>query len=181
MLCIHCARFFIFLQCSIERLQGSFGTVQLRVLSYLLNSSTGERTSATTGTDLNPTTVQLTFSEDETSMTFDIEIINEETPEFEEIFELVLTIENADGDGARVGSSSTSLIVVSENDDPHGLFVISTASRVVDIAEDVGEGDEGGSVDVRVERSFGNSGTVQVRICENLSQNGKGLTLETPL
>ena len=162
---IHCACFSAFLQCSIERLQGSFGIVQLQVVSYLLNSSTSERTSTTTSTDLNPTTVQLTFSEDETSMTFDIEIINEETPEFEERFELVLTIEDADGDGARVGSSSTSLIVVSENDDPHGLFVISTASSVVEVAEDVGEGEEGGSVEVQVERTFGNSGGVQVKIC----------------
>lgn len=122
--------------------------------------------STSTSTDLNPTTVQFTFSEDETSVTFDLEIINEETPEFEERFELVLTIENNDGDsedGARVGSFTTSLIVVSENDYPHGLFTISTATNNVAVAEDVGEREEGGSVEVRVERSFGASGSVQVR------------------
>ena len=96
-------------------------------------------------------------------MTFDVEIINEDTPEFEERFELVLTIEETNGEGARVGSSSTSLVVVSENDDPHGLFAISTATDAVEVAEDVGEGEVGGSVEIRVERSFGNSGSVQVR------------------
>ena len=149
-----------------ERLQGTFGTVELSISSYLLNITTGERTSTTTDADLNQPTLLLTFSEGETSVTFSLEITDEETPEFEERFELVLAIESSDGDsedGARLGTSPTSVIVVPENDDPHGLFAISIVTNDVEVAEDVGEGEEGGSVEVQVERRFGDTSHVQVR------------------
>lgn len=151
---------------SVERLQGSFGTVQLQVTSYLLNTSTNEQTLTSTSSDLDPTTVQLIFSEDETSKTFDLEILDEETPEFEESFELQLTIEDTNGDsqnGARLGSFSATQILVSQNDDPHGLFAISTSTNNVEVAEDVEDGEEGGSVEVQVERRFGDYGSVQVK------------------
>ena len=149
-----------------ERQQGSFGTVEVLVSSYLLNG-TNDRTSTSTSTDFSPHTFLLTFAEEETSKTLALEIINEDTPEFEERFELSLTIESSTGDsetGARTDSASTSLIVVSENDDPNGLFVVSTATSDVEVAEDVGEGEEGGSVEVIVEREFGSAGRVQVRL-----------------
>ena len=152
--------------CRVERLQGSFGTVDIRVSSYLLNATTGERTSTSTITDLSPTSLLLTFTEGETSKTFALEIIDEEIPEFEERFELFLTVESSSGDsedGARSGSDSTSLVSVSENDDPHGLFVVSMTTSNQEVAEDVGEGEEGGSVEILVEREFGVSGRVQVR------------------
>lgn len=119
-----------------------------------------------TSSDLDPTTVQLVFSENDTLMTFDLEILDEETPEFEESFELQLTIEDIDGDsqnGTRLGSFSSTLILVSESDDPHGLFAISTATNNVEVAEDVEDGEEGGSVEVQVERRFGDYGSVQVK------------------
>ena len=147
-----------------ERLRGSFGTVEIGISSYLLDATTGERTSTSTSTDISLTTSLLRFVEGNTSQTFTVEIFNEETPEFEETFELVLTVESSTGDsvdGAGLGSNFTSTIRVSENDDPHGLFVISTAS--VQVAEDVGEGGEEGSGEVVVEREFGDVGRVQVR------------------
>ena len=166
--------------CSVERLQGSFGTVEIRVISYLFNDTTGELTSTSTVTDLSPTTWLLTFSEGDTLATFDLDIIDELTPEFEERFELVLTIESSTGDsddGARLGTSSRSLIVVAENDDPHGLFVISTLTSDVEVAEDVGETEDGGTVDVIVERTFGDSGSVQVRNKTSLNVQSKIIQL----
>ena len=70
---------------SVERAQGSFGTVRLQVSTYF-NSSAGERTSNTSA-DLNPTTAVLTFSEGVTSQAFELEVIHELVQEFEEIFE----------------------------------------------------------------------------------------------
>ena len=140
--------------------------MEIRVSSYLLDPTTGDRTSTITSTDLSLATILLTFSEGETSKTFLLEITDEETPEFEETFELVLTVESSTGDsedGARPGIPSTSTVTVSENDDPHGLFVVSAATSSVEVAEDVGEGEEGGSVEVVVEREYGVVGRVQVR------------------
>ena len=151
-----------------ERLQGSFGNVEIRVNSYLLDATTGDRTATSTSTDLEPTTLLLTFTEGETSETFTLQITDEDTPEFEETFELVLTVMSSTGDsedGARLGTASASTIRVSENDDPHGLFVISPATTSVEVAEDVGEGEDGGSVEVVVERENGVVGRVQVRDC----------------
>ena len=139
--------------------------MEIRVSSYLLNGTTGERTSTSASSDLNPHTLLLTFGEGDTVETFTLEIINEETPEFEEQFELVLMVESSTGDsadGARLGSASTSLVVVAENDDPHGLFVVAAGTSDMEVAEDVGEGEEGGSVEVMVEREFGTAGRVQV-------------------
>lgn len=109
--------------------------------------------------------MQLIFSENVTLMTYDLEILDEETPEFEESFELQLTIEDTDGDsqnGTRLGSFSSTLILVSESDDPHGLLAISTVTNNVEVAEDVEDGEEGGSVEVQVDRRFGDYGSVQV-------------------
>ena len=140
--------------------------MEVRVSSYLLNISTGEQTSTSTATDLSPTTWLLTFPENETLASFDLDITDEELPEFEERFELVLTIDSSTGDsdnGARLGSYASSLVTVAESDDPNGLFAISTLTSDVQVAEDVGEDGDGGSVEVIVERMFGDSGTVQVR------------------
>ena len=140
--------------------------MEIRVSSYLLDPTTGDRTSTITSTDLSLATILLTFSEGETSKTFLLEITDEATPEFEETFELVLMVESSTGDsedGARPGIPSTSIITVSQNDDPHGLFVVSAATSSVEVAEDVGEGEEGGSVEVVVEREHGVVGRVQVR------------------
>ena len=155
-------------RCSVDRLQGSFGTVDLQVASYLLNASTDEQTSTSTATDLSPATMLLTFTPGETSKTFDLAVLDEETPEFEERLELELTIESIEGDsedGARLGTFASTLVVVPENDDPHGLFAVTTSTRNVEVAEDVEEGEEGGSVEVQVERRFGDSGYVQVGVC----------------
>ena len=106
------------------------------------------------------------FPENETLASFDLDITDEELPEFEERFELVLTIDSSTGDsdnGARLGSYASSLVTVAESDDPNGLFAISTLTSDVQVAEDVGEDGDGGSVEVIVERIFGDSGTVQVR------------------
>ena len=159
-----------FLYFSIERLQGTFGTVELSISLYLLDATTHERTSVSTATDLSRPPALLTFSENQTLATFALDILNEDTAEFEERFELVLSIESLDGDsedGARLGRASTSLLVVSQNDDPHGLFAISTDTDAVEVAEDVSEGEEGGSVEVVVVRTFGDSGHVQVRSDQN--------------
>ena len=140
--------------------------MEIRVSSYLLDPTTGDRISTSTSTDLSPVTLLLNFAEGETSKTFLLEITDEATPEFEETFELVLTVESSTGDsedGARPGSTSTSTITVSENDDPHGLFIVSSATSSVEVPEDVGEGEEGGSVEVVVEREYGVVGRVQVR------------------
>ena len=140
--------------------------MEIRVSSYLLDPTTGDRTSTSTSTDLSPVTLLLNFVEGETSKTFLLEITDETTPEFEETFELVLTVESSTGDsedGARPGSTTTSTITVSENDDPHGLFIVSSATSSVEVPEDVGEGEEGGSVEVVVEREYGVVGRVQVR------------------
>ena len=148
---------------SVERAQGSFGTVRLQVSTYF-NSSAGERTSNTSA-DLNPTTAILMFSEGVTSQAFELEVIDELVPEFEEIFELELDILLVDGDsdeGVRLGTFSSAMIVVPENDSPYGLFSIAMATREVEVAEDVPSGGEGGMVEVEVERRFGAVGNIQV-------------------
>lgn len=148
-----------------ERLAGSFGTVELQVTSYLLNTSSSERTSAS-ATDLSPTMLLLSFLEEDTSKTFDLDILDENTPEFEETFEIELTIVVIDGDsdtGARLGNFSVSTVVVAENDDPYGLFVVASESREVEVAEDVPAGQpELGRVAIGVDRTFGDAGNVQV-------------------
>ena len=154
-----------YLPIRVKRLEGSFGTVELQVTSYLLNTSSGEQ-SLSTAADLNPTTLLLSFLEGDMSKTFDLDILDESSPEFEETFEIELTIEAIDGDsdtGARLGNFSVATVVVAENDDPYGLFVVSMDTREVEVAEDVPTGQpELGRVTVGIERTFGDADDVQV-------------------
>ena len=150
---------------SIERLRGTFGAVSLQWTVYQVNTSTGDRSIAS-NTDISPTSNFVSFPEESTSASINFAVINEELPELEELFEVELSITTVDGDsedGARLGEFSIAMVTVSENDDPYGLFRVADDSKMVEVAEDVPEGEvEAAMVSVVVERTFGILGNVQV-------------------
>jgi len=79
------------------------------------------------------------------SKTFNLDILDESATEFEETFEIELTIEAVDGDsdtGAWLGNFSVATVVVAENDDPYGLFIVSMDTREVEVVEDVPTGQQ---------------------------------------
>ena len=151
---------------SVDRLRGTFGTVDLRWTIYQLNTSSGTRYPARIS-DLSPTSNLVSFAEGNTSNTVEFTIMDDALPELEELFEVELSIEAVLGDsptGARLGDSRIAMVVVPESDDPYGLFQVAEGSRMVEVAEDVPtDQPELGSVTIPVERTFGTLGDVLVR------------------
>ena len=94
------------------------------------------------------------------------DIIDDSLPELSEVYEVELSIFNIIGetnDGASLGDTNTSTIVVQESDDPYGLLSISQASADLEIAEDIPADNLGfGMATVQVERMRGNIGNIRV-------------------
>ena len=160
---------------SVNRVRGTFGTVDLSWTVYQLNISSDTRYPALVS-DLSPTSNLISFLEGNTSSTVEFTIMDDTLPELEEMFEVELSIADIFGDsstGARLGNSSIAVVIVPDSDDPYGLFRIAEGSRTVEVAEDVPAGQpELGSVSVSVERTFGVLGEVEVR--EEGREEGRG-------
>lgn len=152
--------------CSVDRLRGRFGIVDLRWTIYQLNTSSGTRYPARIS-DLSPTSNLVSFADGNMSNTVEFTVMDDALPELDELFEVQLSIEAVLGDsatGARLGNFTIAMIVVPENNDPYGLFQIAEGSRMVEVAEDVPtDQPELGSATIPVERTFGTLGDVQVR------------------
>ena len=155
----------IFTSCSIERLQGTFGAVTLQWTVYQLSTETSDRFPASSE-DIFPITDTVSFLNGSTSNVIQIDIVDDILPELQEIFQVELAIAIVLGDsedGARLGEFSTAVVTVPESDFPYGLFQVGEESRVVEIAEDVpGDQPELGGLLIKVERTFGTLGEVQV-------------------
>lgn len=82
------------------------------------------------------------------------------------MYEVELFIFNIIGetdDGASIGATNTSTVIIQESDDPYGLLSIAGTSRDVEIAEDVPVGNPSlGTATVQVERIRGSIGDIQV-------------------
>ena len=149
--------------CRVERSAGSFGTVDLRWRVWLLQDSS--RTPADR-TDLFPTSEIITFGPGNRSTLISFGIIDDSLPELSEVYEIELSIFNVQGetsDGASLGETNTSTVIVQESDDPYGLLSINPASADLVVAEDVPADNPGfGMATVRVDRMRGSIGNVRV-------------------
>lgn len=117
--------------------------------------------------DLFPASGIVTLSPGNRSALISFDIIDDTLPELSEVYEVQLSIFNIQGetnDGASLGETNTSTVIVQESDDPYGLLSISPAS-VADlvIAEDIPADDPGfGTATVQVERMRGSIGSIRV-------------------
>lgn len=149
--------------CRVERLAGDFGTVDLRWTVWLLQGSS--RTPADRA-DLFPTSGIITFGPGNRSALISFDIIDDSLPELSEVYEVELSIFNIQGEtnnGASLGETNTSTIIVQESDDPYGLLSISPASADLVIAEDIPADNPGfGTATVQVERMRGSIGSIRV-------------------
>ena len=147
----------------VERSAGDFGTVDLRWRVWFLEGSS--RTPADS-TDLFPTMDIITFEPNNRSAVISFDIIDDLLPELAEMYEVELSIFNIVGetdDGASIGDTNTSVVIVQESDDPYGLLSIRVTSREVSIAEDVpADNPSFGVATVEVERMRGTVGDIRV-------------------
>lgn len=116
--------------------------------------------------DIFPTMDIITFEPGNRSAVISFDIIDDSLPELAEMYEVELSIFNIVGetnDGASIGETNTSFIIVQESDDPYGLFSIKETSRDVSIAEDVPMDNPSlGMATLEVERMRGTIGNVRV-------------------
>ena len=145
------------------RSAGDFGTVDLRwSVWFLQNSSRVPADSA----DVSPAVGVVTFPPGNRSAIISFDVIDDALPELAETFEVQLSIFNIAGetdDGARIGDTNTSTLIVLESDDPYGLFSIARSNAELEIAEDVPASNPGlGTATVQVERMRGTIGAVRI-------------------
>ena len=116
--------------------------------------------------DISPTVGIITFPPGNRSAVISFDIIDDTLPELSETFEVELSIFNIAGetdDGATIGDTNTSTVIVAESDDPYGLLSIGRSSAELEIAEDVPVDNPGlGTVTVQVERMRGTIGTIRI-------------------
>ena len=147
----------------VERSAGAFGTVDLRWSVWQLQDSS--RVPAGTA-DISPTVGFINFPPGNRSATISFDIIDDSLPELSETFEVQLSIFNIAGetdDGATIGETNTSTVIVAESDDPYGLLSIGRSSLELEIAEDVPMDNPGlGTVTVQVERMRGTIGAIRI-------------------
>ena len=130
---------------TVERTNGSYGTV---TLDYATQDG-----SATASVDYQATTGTLSFADGEISKTITLNILDDATYEVDENFTLVLN--NAQG-GATLGTQASTEITITNDDPvpPAGELVFSAASYSV--------GENGTSVSTTVDRINGSYGAVSV-------------------
>ena len=108
----------------------------------------------------------VTFTPGNRSAVISFDIIDDLLPELAQMYEVVLSIFNIVGetdDGASIGETNTSVVIVPDSDDPYGLLSIRENSAEVEIAEDVPEDNPGfGTANVEVERMRGTIGDIRV-------------------
>ena len=157
--------------CRVERTAGDFGTVDLRWTVWLVQGST--RTPAESA-NLFPTMDIVSFDPGNQSAVISFDIIDDSLPELAQTYEVELSIFNIVGetdDGATIGETNTSVVIVQNSDDPYGLLSIRESSAEVEIAEDVPENNPGfGTASVQVERMRGTIGDIRV-LWEILSED----------
>jgi hypothetical protein len=108
---------------------------------------------ATAGADYTPKSDTLTFAAGQTSKTFSVPLLNDTTVEGNETVTLTLT---APGGGAVLGTPSTAVLTITEND-LGGVLQFSAA------AYSVGEGLAGGQATITVTRTGGAASGVTVQ------------------
>lgn len=108
----------------------------------------------------------VTFGPGNRSAVISFNIIDDLLPELAEMYEVELSIFNIVGetdDGASIGETNTSVIIVQESDDPYGLLSIRQTSADIEIAEDIPDDNPNfGMANIEVERMRGTIGDIRV-------------------
>ena len=156
---------------SIERLKGTFGTVQLQW------SVVGNLTSR-----LSPVAGLVTFGPGETNKLVQVLAVADGVPALEETFDLELSILPNTSFGANLVSGfEVAMVTIPDSNYPHGVFTIPPQNHTLLIALNVPTSNPGfGVLSIPVERTYGQFGTVQVsymssvmqRVCERGGREG---------
>ena len=142
-------------------MKGSFGSVILTWQIYLVDVQTNTLTPAVPQQDFDIVSGTIEFHDSDLIGVIDLEIIDDDIPELEKTYRVILI--NATG-GGNIGSVMSAEVSISESDDPYGLFSFKDDSLgEVWIAEDipVNEGSND-TVIFNVTRTAGTFGTISV-------------------
>ncbi|XP_071506649.1 adhesion G-protein coupled receptor V1-like [Diadema antillarum] len=133
---------------NVSRSAGAFGTVTVKFQTI--------PGTADIGVDYSVTSTDVILYDGETTKPLPLEIINDQTPEIEETFRVVL-LEQITG-GAVLGSPSTAEVTIGMSDDPYGNFGFGFSSQLVTEPED----GETRQLTLTVIRGGGTNGVVAV-------------------
>ena len=116
-------------------MKGSFGSVILTWQIYLVDVQTNTLTPAIPQQDFDIVSGTIEFHDSDLIGVIDLEIIDDDIPELEKTYRVILI--NATG-GGNIGSVMSAEVCISESDDPYGLFSFKDDSLgEVWIAEDI--------------------------------------------
>ncbi|XP_052793587.1 adhesion G-protein coupled receptor V1-like [Mya arenaria] len=153
---------------NVERTRGTFGDVSV----FFYAQSVVEGTNL--GLDYKITPEEIVFLNGETSKQILIEIIDDEIPEPDETFEVILS--NAKN-GLRLGTPSRATVTILANDDPAG-FVYLESVDLITLDEPLRDGSLKSSVNIAVSRGPGMYGQVNVpfEVIPELEENRDDLS-----
>ncbi|XP_048257204.1 adhesion G-protein coupled receptor V1-like isoform X2 [Haliotis rufescens] len=136
---------------AVVRDRGTFGQVSVYFYSQAITPG------IQTGVDYKLTPQEITFAAGENSKNMLIEIMDDNAPEPNEVFEVIL----ANPQGAALGSFATATVTILANDDASGIIDLADNSTVV-LREPTGDNLVQSKAELRLYRGPGNYGMVRV-------------------
>lgn len=142
-----------------------YGSLEQILLEWqvLQQNSSGGLQPAPAQQDLAVVAGVLQFQPGVTEQGIILDVIRDGLPELSETFRVELVRTTGGSEGARLGLNSTANLVVSENDDPYGVFSFTPSSENIEIGEDIPSSDpDNGTGVFYIQRSGGSFNSISV-------------------